>query len=66
MRRIMLLATVGTLLLGCESSPAPTTAGDTASVHALRASQERCVAGGATPGSDEMIACMRADAAAQP
>ena len=66
MRKIMLMATVGTLLLGCESDPAPTTAADAASVHALRAAQERCVANGAKPGSGEMIACMRADAAAQP
>lgn len=51
---------LGLALACCESAPRPTAAEGTVGIHALRAESSRCAALGYTPGSDEMVACMRA------
>ena len=59
MRRSLLMVGLGLALAGCESAPRPTAAEGTVGIHALRAESGRCAALGYTPGSAEMVACMR-------
>jgi hypothetical protein len=60
MRRIVLVMGFGLALAGCESTPRSTTAEGTPGVHALRADADRCAELGLTPGSAEMVECVRA------
>jgi len=58
--RSLLLVGFGLALAGCESTPRPTTDQGTVGMQALRAESARCAALGYTPGSAEMVECMRA------
>ena len=51
---------LGLLVCGCESTPRSTTAEGTVGVGTLRTESARCQELGLTPGSAEMVECMRA------
>ena len=59
MRRLMILAAAGLALAGCESTPRSTSAPGTPGIDTLRADADRCAELGLTPGSAEMIDCIR-------
>jgi len=60
MRSIAGFAALALALAGCESAPRPTAAEGTVGIGTLRAESARCADQGYTPGSAEMVACMRA------
>ena len=60
MRRMLLCAVVGLGLAGCKSTPRPTVAEGTVGIDTLRTESARCAELGLTPGSAEMVDCMRA------
>ena len=60
MRRFVLFLGFGLALAGCELPPRSTTAEGTPGVHALRSDADRCAERGLTPGSAEMVECVRA------
>jgi hypothetical protein len=64
MRSIAGVAALVLAVAGCESAPRPTTAEGTVGIGTLRAESARCQQLGLTPGSAEMVECMRAGQAA--
>jgi hypothetical protein len=66
MRRISVCAAVLLALGACESTPRSTTAEGTVGIGTLRDASARCQELGLTPGSAEMVECMRAGQAATP
>ncbi len=64
MLRITVCAATLLTAAGCESTPRPTTAEGTAGIGALTTESARCQELGLTPGSAEMVECMRAGQAA--
>ena len=60
MRRISVCVAVMLAVSGCELTPRPTTAEGTVGVGTLRTESARCAELGLTPGSAEMVECMRA------
>jgi hypothetical protein len=64
MRSIAGVAALVLAVAGCESAPRPTTAEGTVGIGTLRAESARCQELGLTPGSAEMVECMRAGQAA--
>ncbi len=60
MRSIAGGAVLVLLVCGCESTPRSTTAEGTVGVGTLRTESARCQELGLTPGSAEMVECMRA------
>ena len=60
MRSIAGGAVLVLLVCGCESAPRSTTAEGTVGVGTLRTESARCQELGLTPGSAEMVECMRA------
>ena len=60
MLRISVCAAALLAASGCESTPRSTTAEGTVGVGTLRTESARCQELGLTPGSAEMVECMRA------
>ena len=60
MRRISVFAAALLAVSACESTPRSTTAEGTVGVGTLRTESARCQELGLTPGSAEMVECMRA------
>jgi hypothetical protein len=60
MRAILGCAALALAVAGCESAPRPTAAEGTVGIGTLRTESQRCQELGLTPGSAEMVECMRA------
>jgi hypothetical protein len=65
MRSIAGAAALFLALAGCESAPRPTTAEGAVGIGTLRSESARCAELGLTPGSAEMVECMRAGQAGE-
>jgi hypothetical protein len=66
MRTIACVTALVLAVAGCESAPRPTAAEGTVGMDTLRAESARCQELGLTPGSAEMVECIRAGQAAAP